>query len=89
LISGPFAHGLRLAFIMAAVACFIGATFSWLRGAGHSEIFHSMSDDVEVGLAGAGDIAMSDVGTASTGAYLEPDSPEALSHERTDISATP
>jgi MFS family permease len=89
LISGPFAHGLRLAFIMAAVACFIGATFSWLRGSGHSEVFHSMSDDIEVGLSGAGDIAMSDVGAASSGAYLEPDSPEGEPHEKTDISVTP
>jgi MFS family permease len=89
LISGPFAHGLRLAFIMAAVACFIGATFSWLRGAGHSEVFHSLSDDVEVGLSGAGDIAMSDVGAAAPGAYLDSDSTESQPHEKTDISVTP
>jgi hypothetical protein len=73
LISGPFAHGLRLAFIMAAVACFIGALFSWLRGAGQSQVFHTLSDDVEVGLSGAGEIAMADVGAGTTGAYLDDD----------------
>jgi len=73
LISGPFAHGLRLAFLMAAVACFIGALFSWLRGAGQSEVFHTMSEDVEVGLSGAGEIAMADVGAGTIGAYLDPE----------------
>jgi MFS family permease len=73
LISGPFAHGLRLAFMLAALVCFIGAGFSWLRGAGQSQVFHSMSDNIEVGLSGAGDIAMSDVGAGSTGASLAAD----------------
>jgi hypothetical protein len=71
LISGPFAQGLRLAFILAAVACFIGAVFSWLRGPGQSQVFHTMGDNVEVGLSGAGEIAMSDVGAGATGAFLE------------------
>jgi MFS family permease len=76
LISGPFAHGLRLAFLMAALACVIGAIFSWLRGAGQSQVFHTLSDDIEVGLSGAGEIAMSDVGAGSSGAYLEAPSAE-------------
>jgi hypothetical protein len=71
LISGPFAHGLRFAFILAAIACFVGAVFSWMRGAGQSQVFHTMSDDVEVGISGAGEIAMSDVGAGTTGAFLD------------------
>jgi len=71
LISAPFAHGLRLAFTLAALFCFVGAVFSWLRGAGQSQVFHSMSDDVEVGLSGAGEMAMSEVGAGSSGAYLD------------------
>jgi hypothetical protein len=67
---------------MAAVACFIGAVFSWLRGAGQSEVFHSMSDDVEVGLSGAGEIAMSDVGAGSTGATSSPTTTRTVSHKR-------
>jgi MFS family permease len=73
LISAPFAHGLRLAFLLAAIFCFIGAVFSWLRGAGQSKVFHTLSDDVEVGLSGAGEIAMSDAGAGSSGAYLDED----------------
>jgi hypothetical protein len=42
-----------------------------LRGASHSEVFHSLSDDIEVGLSGAGEVAMSDVGAGSTGAHIE------------------
>ncbi|MDQ1702602.1 MAG: hypothetical protein QOF57_1854, partial [Frankiaceae bacterium] len=37
LIEGPFGTGLHLAFTMAAVACFLGAVFSWMRGAGTHE----------------------------------------------------
>src|SRR6195952_3643203 len=32
LISGPFGHGLHLAFLMAAICCFLATLFSWLRG---------------------------------------------------------
>jgi MFS family permease len=88
LISAPFAHGLRLAFMLAALFCFIGAVFSWLRGAGQSRVFHSMSDDVEVGLSGAGDIAMSDVGAASSGAYLDPEPPEHHPSPQDDVNVT-
>ena len=41
------------------------------RAPGQSQVFHTMSDDVEVGLSGAGEIAMSDVGAGTTGAYLD------------------
>ncbi|MGA2293835.1 MAG: MFS transporter [Acidimicrobiales bacterium] len=87
LISGPFAHGLRLAFMMAAVACFIGALFSWLRGAGQSQVFHTLSDDVEVGLSGVGEIAMADVGAGTTGAYLDdvPDATEPSEENATRV----
>jgi MFS family permease len=37
LIEGPFGTGLHLAFTMAAAACFLGAVFSWMRGAGTHE----------------------------------------------------
>jgi len=62
LISGPFGKGLRLAFSLAAVLCFIGAVFSWMRGSGQSEVHHSFLEDAEEGLAEVGDVAMSEVG---------------------------
>lgn len=74
LISGPFGHGLKLAFISAAMVCFLGAVFSWLRGGGQSKVFHSLSEDIEEGLAGAGEIAMSEVGVGSPGSVMEPES---------------
>ena len=62
LISKPFGHGLRLAFSLAAVLCFIGAGFSWLRGSGQSQVMHSFAEDAEEGLADVGDVAMAEVG---------------------------
>jgi MFS family permease len=62
LIAGPFGKGLRLAFSLAAVLCFIGAVFSWMRGSGQSEVHHSFVEDAEEGLADVGDVAMSEVG---------------------------
>ena len=62
LIAGPFGKGLRLAFSLAAVLCFIGAVFSWMRGSGQSEVHHSFAEDAEQGLADVGDVAMSEVG---------------------------
>jgi len=62
LISGPFGKGLRLAFSLAAVLCFIGAVFSWMRGSGQSEVHHSFLEDAEEGLSDVGDVAMSEVG---------------------------
>jgi MFS family permease len=74
LIAGPFAHGLRMAFILAAAICFLGAVFSWMRGGGQSQVFHTMGEDFEEGIAGAGEIAMAEVGVGSPGAVLEPES---------------
>jgi hypothetical protein len=74
---------------MAAVACFIGATFSWLRGPGHSEVFHSTSDDIEEGLSGAGEIAMSDVGAGSSGVYLDSDESQNQPPDKTDVTVAP
>jgi MFS family permease len=62
LISAPFGHGLRLAFVLAAVLCFIGAGFSWLRGAGKSTIHHSLIEDAGEGLADMGEVAAAEVG---------------------------
>ena len=62
LISGPFGKGLRLAFSLAAVLCFIGAVFSWMRGPGQSEVHHSLVEDAEEGLSEVGDVAMAEVG---------------------------
>jgi MFS family permease len=62
LIAGPFGKGLRLAFSLAAVLCFIGAVFSWMRGSGQSEVHHSFLEDAEEGLVEVGDVAMSEVG---------------------------
>ncbi len=62
LIAGPFGKGLRLAFSLAALLCFIGAVFSWMRGSGQSEVHHSFLEDAEEGLAEVGEVAMSEVG---------------------------
>jgi MFS family permease len=74
LISGPFGKGLRLAFVLAAVLCFIGAVFSWMRGSGQSEVHHSFAEDAEEGLAEVGDVAMAEVGAGSPGVIPEPES---------------
>jgi len=62
LISGPFGKGLRLAFVLAAVLCFIGAVFSWMRGPGPSEVHRSFTEDAAEGLADVGEVAMTEVG---------------------------
>jgi MFS family permease len=72
LIAGPFAHGMREAFVLAALICFLGAVFSWMRGPGQSEVYHTMTEDIEEGLAGAAEIAMSEVGVGSPGEVMEP-----------------
>jgi MFS family permease len=72
LIAGPFAHGLREAFALAAITCFAGAVFSWMRGPGQSVVHHTLGEDMEEGLAGAAEIAMSEVGVGSPGEVLEP-----------------
>jgi MFS family permease len=69
LISAPFAHGLHLAFLMAAVLCFIAAVFSWLRGAGTApQPTRPLREETEQGLAASGEAAMIEAGA---GAPLE------------------
>ena len=58
---------------MAAMMCFLGAVFSWLRGPGRTVPMHSVAEEAEEGLAGVGDVAMAEVGAGSIGAYLEPE----------------
>ncbi|MGO8873786.1 MAG: MFS transporter [Acidimicrobiales bacterium] len=62
LIAEPFGRGLHLAFVLAAGLCFLGAVFSWMRGAGQSTVMHSFAADAEEGLAAAGEVAMAEVG---------------------------
>ncbi len=70
LISRPFAKGLHYAFDFAAVACFLAAVASWMRGsryvhgdgAGHPS---PVLDEVGLGLAGAGEIVLSETGVGS------------------------
>jgi MFS family permease len=69
LISGPFGHGLHLAFLMAAFCCFLATAFSWLRGPTLAELpegqTHSRIEATEAGLAGAGEAAMEEIGAGS------------------------
>jgi EmrB/QacA subfamily drug resistance transporter len=68
LISGPFGHGLHLAFLMAAVCCFLAAVFSWLRGAQRiAPLGETLGEEIEVGLAGAGEVAMAEGGAGASG----------------------
>ena len=69
LISSPFGHGLHLAFLMAAVLCFLAAVFSWLRGPGPARASRRpLLEETEEGLAGSGEVAMMEAGA---GAHLE------------------
>jgi hypothetical protein len=63
LISGPFGHGLHLAFFMAAAVAFLGALFSALRG-GHAKtpLGRDHLESEELGVAGAGEVAMAEAG---------------------------
>jgi MFS family permease len=66
LIEGPFGYGLHLAFFMAAGVCFIGAVFSALRGGqGKTRLGATRLESEELGLAGAGDVAMAEAGAGS------------------------
>jgi MFS family permease len=65
LISGPFGEGLHLAFAMAAALCFLAAVFSWLRGPGTPPVHHSLLQETEEGVAGAGAVAMQEAGAGS------------------------
>jgi hypothetical protein len=68
LISGPFGHGLHLAFFMAAGVCFLGATFSALRGGKRAApLGRTTAESIERGLAGSGEVAMAEAGAGSDG----------------------
>jgi MFS family permease len=67
LISGPFGTGLHLAFGFAALACVLGAVASWLRGGPDPHAHRSLAAETAAGLAGAGDIAASEVGVGGVG----------------------
>jgi MFS family permease len=66
LISGPFGHGLHLAFLVAAVLCFAAAVASWLRGpdAAPSEP-RPLLEETEEGLAASGENAMIEAGAGA------------------------
>jgi hypothetical protein len=68
LIAGPFGHGLHLAFYMAAVICLLAAVSSALRG-GHARdrLGRTHAESAEFGLAGAGEVAMAEVGAGVKG----------------------
>jgi MFS family permease len=69
LISGPFGHGLHLAFFMAAGVCFLGTLFSALRGGSvPCPIGRTHRESMEFGVAGAGEVAMAEVGAGSDSA---------------------
>jgi MFS family permease len=72
LISGPFGYGLHLAFAMAALCCLGGAVLSWLRGPQPAaQLGIDLRQETEIGLAGAGEVAMTGDG-AGTGSVLTP-----------------
>ena len=66
LISGPFGHGLHLAFDMAAVACFLGAGFSWLRGGGRAHHQRTLAAQAAESLAAVGAVASEEAGSGSS-----------------------
>jgi hypothetical protein len=65
LISGPFGHGLHLAFGIAAAFCFVAAVFSWLRGAGRPASPRPLLAEAEEGLAGSGQAVMQEAGAGA------------------------
>ena len=71
LITTPFAHGLHLAFIVAALLCFLGAVFSWLRGPGVQHHVAPLRDEVAEGLSAVGEVAMGEVAVGSDGEYVQ------------------
>jgi len=65
LISGPFGHGLHLAFDLAAVSTFLAAGFSWLRGGGAAHHQRTLAAQAAEGLAAVGAMAGEEVGAGS------------------------
>jgi MFS family permease len=71
LISGPFGHGLHLAFFMAAAVCFLGAGFSALRGGQRAApLGRTHRESEELGVAGSGEVAMAEAGAGSESSQL-------------------
>jgi MFS family permease len=70
LISGPFGHGLHLAFYLAAGVCLLAAISSALRG-GHRAVTlgRDQAESTQLGVAGAGEVAMAEVGAGVEGGY--------------------
>jgi MFS family permease len=62
LIAGPFGHGLHLAFYLGAGGCFLAAIFSALRGGHRGTMGRDRSESLELGIAGAGEVAMAEAG---------------------------
>ncbi len=62
LIAGPFGHGLHLAFYLGAAGCFLAAIFSALRGGHGGSIGRDRTESMELGIAGAGEVAMAEAG---------------------------
>ncbi len=79
LIAQPFAKGLHLAFLAAAAMCFVGAIFSWLRGAGLQRPVHPLSVEAEEGFADVGDLAMAEAGAGAAGSGVDPQFSDAKS----------
>ena len=71
LIETPFAHGLHLAFLVAAGLCFLGAVFSWLRGPGVQHHPVSLREEVAEGYSSVGEVAMGEAGVGSDGEFVE------------------
>ncbi|HWG72724.1 MAG TPA: MFS transporter [Acidimicrobiales bacterium] len=65
LISQPFATGLHLAFDFAAVASFVAAVASHMRGGRYVHATESLGEEVGEGLAGAGTAAATENGTGA------------------------
>jgi MFS family permease len=69
LISGPFGHGLHLAFYLAAGICLLAAVTSSLRGGHPGTLGRDRAEAVDLGIAGAGEVAMAEAGAGMDNSY--------------------
>jgi len=69
LISGPFGHGLHLAFYLAAGICLLAATTSMLRGGVPGTLGRNRAEAIDLGMAGAGEVAMAEAGAGVDNSY--------------------
>jgi EmrB/QacA subfamily drug resistance transporter len=65
LISGPFGHGLHLAFDLAAASTFVAAGFSWLRGGGKAHHQRTLAAQAAEGMAAVGAMVAEEAGAGS------------------------